>query len=386
MTKVNGAAVSFPFATSANVTSIGGTCGTASGDLAPVAWSIGEPVRHGDLLGRSLDVGVVHDLGAGSYTATASQSDQAGNTGSSGSKSVTVDKTAPTVSSINRTDAEPDERRPAALDGHVQRAGLERRHRQLRARHERNQRQRARDRLGGRRRRSARRGLDGHGHDGRDNRDEQRLDRPEPHRQGNDPGPSRQPGRRLGAGRRPGLRVRHDRAADAEHLLPQVEDAAGNLGAFVSRQWRSTRSARWRRCSRCPAGPDSAPGRLRLDAAYAAVTSTYECSTECGRFSTSSVGRGGVVSAAAQLRSWTSDDQHQFAVRAVDAAGNVPVDHHAGGRGLIEDFTITGSAVGLLYPGGPARPIAVTLAQPEQPSDLRHRADGGCDDEHPGRL
>ena len=61
LTKVNGAVVSFPFATSAKVTSIGGTCGTAAGDLAQVALVDRRPVRHGDLLGGSLDVGDVED-------------------------------------------------------------------------------------------------------------------------------------------------------------------------------------------------------------------------------------------------------------------------------------------------------------------------------------
>jgi len=56
---------------------------------------------------------------------------------------------------------------------------------------------------------------------------------------------------------------------------------------------------------------------------------------------------------------------HIFAVRAIDAAGNQSAEKSfawqvipsAGGA----PFTIAGNAPGLLYPGGPARPIALTL-------------------------
>src|SRR5205807_287477 len=40
LTKVNGSGVTFPYSTNTNVTSIGGACGTASGDSATVSWSV----------------------------------------------------------------------------------------------------------------------------------------------------------------------------------------------------------------------------------------------------------------------------------------------------------------------------------------------------------
>src|SRR5207244_3102807 len=41
LTKVNGNAVTFPFSTNQNVTSVGGTCGTASGDSSTINVTLG---------------------------------------------------------------------------------------------------------------------------------------------------------------------------------------------------------------------------------------------------------------------------------------------------------------------------------------------------------
>jgi hypothetical protein len=63
----------------------------------------------------------------------------------------------------------------------------------------------------------------------------------------------------------------------------------------------------------------------------------------------------------------TNDGSHRFAVRAIDAAGNqsgsTEYDWNVG-AGPGQDFTMGGNAIGLLYPGGQARPIAVTLHNP----------------------
>jgi hypothetical protein len=98
---------------------------------------------------------------------------------------------------------------------------------------------------------------------------------------------------------------------------------------------------------------------------------TYLCSTENGAFQTTVASAGGPPQPCSSPLSYvvatTNNGQHQFAVEAVDAAGNVSqgtfyswkVD-----RGSIQAFTIDGNATGLLYPGGPARTIAVTLHNP----------------------
>ena len=50
--------------------------------------------------------------------------------------------------------------------------------------------------------------------------------------------------------------------------------------------------------------------------------------------------------------------------------------------GPAEDFTIAGNAAGLLYPDGPARPIALTLHNPNDVAVVRHRAHRLGDGEH----
>ena len=98
---------------------------------------------------------------------------------------------------------------------------------------------------------------------------------------------------------------------------------------------------------------------------------TYLCSTENGAFAGTVHGADGPDQSCASPLTYvvqtTNNGQHQFAVEAVDAAGNVSsvvlyswkVD-----KGSIQDFTMDGSAIGLLFPGGTARTIAVTLHNP----------------------
>jgi hypothetical protein len=100
LTKVNGSAVTFPLTTSSAVTSIGGACGTASGDSSTVSWSVsGSATESGS---TSCSTGAwtatpTTPLGAaGTYAVTATQSDAAGNTGTSGGKSITINGTTVT--------------------------------------------------------------------------------------------------------------------------------------------------------------------------------------------------------------------------------------------------------------------------------------------------
>ncbi|MFL5754928.1 MAG: hypothetical protein ACJ77N_01385, partial [Chloroflexota bacterium] len=111
LTKVNNAAVTFPLTTNTNVTSIGGACGTATRDVLTVSWSATDGItpQNGSVSctsGTWTATLTTALSAAGNYTVSATQSDGP-NTGTTGNKSITIDKTAPTVVSINRADASP---------------------------------------------------------------------------------------------------------------------------------------------------------------------------------------------------------------------------------------------------------------------------------------
>ena len=99
LTDVNGAARTFPYSTNANVTSVGGSCEPGG---SPVSVTLGGNLTTPPLAPRSPSGSWTLNLltpvsSEGTYVFAASQIDTAGNTGSSGNKSVTIDKTAPTV-------------------------------------------------------------------------------------------------------------------------------------------------------------------------------------------------------------------------------------------------------------------------------------------------
>ena len=100
VTKVNGAVVTFPNSTNAaSVTSIGGACDSVSGDSSTVGVSItGTASQSGtaNCSSGSWTLTLTTPLSAeGSYTVAATQSDSAGNTGSSGNQTIKIDRTAP---------------------------------------------------------------------------------------------------------------------------------------------------------------------------------------------------------------------------------------------------------------------------------------------------
>ncbi len=98
VTDVSGSPVTFPYSTNATITSIGGTCGTAPGDLAPVDWSIDGQSGTATCSGGDWSSGPLTTISAeGGYTATASQDDSASNHGSD-SVMITIDTTSPVVS------------------------------------------------------------------------------------------------------------------------------------------------------------------------------------------------------------------------------------------------------------------------------------------------
>jgi hypothetical protein len=105
--------VTFPYTSSDDVTTLGGSCGALSGDSPNVNVTIsGTASQTGTApcTAGSWSYTTSPTLTAdGPYTVSATQSDAAGNNGTSGSKSLTInhDSVAPTVVSINRVDSSP---------------------------------------------------------------------------------------------------------------------------------------------------------------------------------------------------------------------------------------------------------------------------------------
>ncbi|MGH9154703.1 MAG: beta strand repeat-containing protein [Acidimicrobiales bacterium] len=100
LTKVNGATVTFPFATNAaSLTSFGGACGTAAGDSTTVAVTVtgaGTQTGNATCTAGAWTYTTAPALTAvGAYSVTATQADSGGNTGTSAAKAITVDRTAP---------------------------------------------------------------------------------------------------------------------------------------------------------------------------------------------------------------------------------------------------------------------------------------------------
>lgn len=101
VTRVNGSAVTFPFTTTSSVTSIGGSCGTATGDGGTVTVLITGSVTRTDTV--TCVAGAWTDpvtLAAGTYSVTATQTDTAGNSGTSGAKAITVTTSVPAFVSL----------------------------------------------------------------------------------------------------------------------------------------------------------------------------------------------------------------------------------------------------------------------------------------------
>src|SRR5215207_1740851 len=98
LTDVNGAARTFPYSTNANVTSVGGSCTTGDGDVSVTLDENAANPATANCSSGNWTLTLTNALSnEGTYAFAASQTDAAGNTGNSGNKSVTIDKTAPTV-------------------------------------------------------------------------------------------------------------------------------------------------------------------------------------------------------------------------------------------------------------------------------------------------
>ncbi len=102
VTQVNGSTRTFPYFTNANVTSVGGACGTSSGDIASVSITITGALNKSGTATCSSGAwtyAISPSWSAeGSSDVVVAQDDLAGNTGTSPTRTVSIDKTSPVVS------------------------------------------------------------------------------------------------------------------------------------------------------------------------------------------------------------------------------------------------------------------------------------------------
>ena len=109
LTSVNGTARTFPYISNATVTTVGGTCGAAIGDSASIAVAItGASTQSGSATctaGTWTYTPTTALSVDGAYSITATQTDTAANTGTSGAKVINVDRTLPvvTLTTVNGT-------------------------------------------------------------------------------------------------------------------------------------------------------------------------------------------------------------------------------------------------------------------------------------------
>ena len=109
VTSVNGASRTFPYSTGANVTSIGGTCGTAVGDsatVAPLIAGVATAPATANCVSGAWTLTLTTALSSdGTRTLSATQGDLALNSGTAAPQTLVIDKIRPTVSSIVRAGA-----------------------------------------------------------------------------------------------------------------------------------------------------------------------------------------------------------------------------------------------------------------------------------------
>jgi hypothetical protein len=140
-------------------------------------------------------------------------------------------------------------------------------------------------------------------------------------------------------------------------------DAAGNVGATpATRTW--TVDTVPPTAPTLTTKPDDPNGdgiaNFNWTASDPSIVAT-KCSIENGPFSTCPA-QGAYQ--AHYIVDVYNDGTHQFAVAVYDAAGNAGVTTYKWKVLHGVNVTVDGDAVGLLYPGGPARPIALVLHNP----------------------
>src|SRR5262249_40599407 len=102
LTTVNGSVRTFPYTTNIAVTTLGGACGVAAGDVATVSVAITGATTQNGTTPCSAGVWTYTASPAlsasGTDSVTATQSDTATNTGTSGAQTITINTAAPVVS------------------------------------------------------------------------------------------------------------------------------------------------------------------------------------------------------------------------------------------------------------------------------------------------
>ncbi|HWH93875.1 MAG TPA: hypothetical protein VNT03_08435 [Baekduia sp.] len=135
-------------------------------------------------------------------------------------------------------------------------------------------------------------------------------------------------------------------------------DAAGNVGAqFASRSWTVDSVAPPAPVIGTKPEDPNGDGIANFDWTDAEPGVTYRCSIENKPPATCTTPFRTIVDVS-------NDGQHQFAVSAVDDAGNVSTTTYVWKVLKAVNVVVDGDAVGLLYPGGPTRQIALTLHNP----------------------
>jgi len=146
--------------------------------------------------------------------------------------------------------------------------------------------------------------------------------------------------------------------SDGSHTFQvQARDGAGNTSGSTSYTWKiDTRPPPTPSLTGYPSQTTtSTSANFTFTDGEAGVR--YECSLDDDR------------SACSSPKSYSGLDtgRHTFAVRAIDAAGNRSnwaIYSWTVTRATSRDFSISGNASALLYPGAPPQPIALTLSNP----------------------
>ena len=146
--------------------------------------------------------------------------------------------------------------------------------------------------------------------------------------------------------------------AQGEHSFSvQAKDAAGNIGGAAS--WLWTIDSVPPPAPVITDKPDDPNGDGLADFTWItdAEVALYRCMIENEGFLPCDSPYRHILNIA-------NSGQHQFAVRAYDAAGNFSETSYTWKVDIGLRFTIVGNAVGLLYPGGPTRMIDLVLHNP----------------------
>ena len=156
-------------------------------------------------------------------------------------------------------------------------------------------------------------------------------------------------------------------AQGAHSFSVQAKDAAGNIGGAASWSW--TIDSVPPPAPVITDKPDDPNGDGLADFTWItdAGVAYYRCMIENEGFLPCD-------SPYRKILNIANSGQHQFAVRAYDAAGNFSETSYTWKVDIGLRFTIVGNAIGLLYPGGPTRMIDLVLHNPNNFPILRRSA------------